>query len=37
MYSPKIILSVGEDDYLEVISLEQMNSIEKFRTAPNIH
>ena len=31
MYSPKIILTIGDDDHLEVVSLDQMNSIENFR------
>lgn len=36
MYSPRIILSVGVDEYVEVISIDQMAVIERFRTSSHL-
>lgn len=36
MYSCKVILTLGSDENIEVISCEQMSSIERFRSSTNL-
>lgn len=36
MYSPRLILSVGADEHIEVVSFDQMASIEKFKSSSHL-